>query len=235
MRPFLTLALLCLAAGCASKARPEPIWVGHLAPLSGADREQGEASIRAIQTVLEQAREDDFTVAGRSVGVRHVNSATGTARAEATRLLAVNRVAALIVGPGVTEVEEILAAARSHSAPVIVLNEMARPPDSSDVILLGLDPGWRGEALAKVAKEKLKASSAVIVVDSENPVWVALADSFEAQWRKGKGRSRRLDLAALQEPATRKQLSAAPPDVYLAAVPTARLNDPKAHLGELLA
>ena len=82
-----------------------------------------------MQSVLAKAHEEDFTVTGRHVGVRHVDAAKGDARAEAIRLLAVNRVAALIVGPGVKNLDDILAAARAHPTPVIVLDEVVQAPD----------------------------------------------------------------------------------------------------------
>ena len=49
-----------LAAGCSSAA-PEPIWIGHLAPLSGPDQLQGESATRSMQVTLEKARAEDWT------------------------------------------------------------------------------------------------------------------------------------------------------------------------------
>src|SRR5262245_18612517 len=99
MKAYLFLHALLLA-GCA-RATPEPVWIGHLAPLSGPDRRRAEVAVGAMQLMLEEAVEKEQTFAGRRVGVRHVDASDAVkARAEAVRLLTVNRVAALVVGPG---------------------------------------------------------------------------------------------------------------------------------------
>src|SRR5438045_2221500 len=103
------LLLAALLAGCSGRSPEETVWVGHVAPLSGPARDRGEQAVQAIELALEQAEADGFTAGGRPVGVRHVDAAGGKARAEAVRLLTVNRVAALIVGPGVPEADEVVA------------------------------------------------------------------------------------------------------------------------------
>src|SRR5262249_35115051 len=115
--PRLRVGLLLLAAllaGCSGRSPEETVWVGHLAPLSGSPRDRGEQAVQAIELALEQAKEDGVTAGGRPLGVRHVDAAGGEARAEAVRLLTVNRVAALIVGPGVSGAEEVVAEARAR-------------------------------------------------------------------------------------------------------------------------
>src|SRR5689334_6421116 len=127
MRSVL-VAFCLLLAGCSRKAEPEVLWVGHLAPLSGPHRERGEEAARAIELLLDQIKAD-----GKKVAVRHVDAESkATARAEAVRLLAVNRVLALLVGPGVEDPDDVAAAARAQDAGVVVLE-----PDSA----------WRGRAL----------------------------------------------------------------------------------------
>src|SRR4051794_143494 len=176
-RLLCVLSVMALAAGCLpSPSKTETVWVGHLAPLSGPDRETGEEAVRAMKLAVEQAREDRVSVRGRPVGVRHVDSASAAARAEATRLLAINGVSALIVGPGVGKVDEIVAAARPHGAPVIVLDEVAEVPDYSGVVLLGPDPAHRGEKLAAVARER-KLAKVAVVTDEARPVCVRLAEA----------------------------------------------------------
>jgi ABC-type branched-subunit amino acid transport system substrate-binding protein len=193
------LALTCLAAGCSPSAKPEPAWIGHLAPLSGPTREGGETSVRAMEIALEQAVADDFEVKGRRVGVRHVDSATGKARAEAVRLLALNGVCALIVGPGAGDLDEVLAAARSHAAPVIVLDEVAEPPGARPgLVLLGPDPARRGEeTAAQLAKREKK--KVALLVDGSRPKYRIVADAFERSL-KDKGELRRWDVADLKRP-----------------------------------
>jgi ABC-type branched-subunit amino acid transport system substrate-binding protein len=137
MRAALVLSLL-LFSGCSRKAEPEVLWIGHVAPLTGPRRERGEAAVRAVELLIEQARAD-----GKKVAVRHVDAESkATARAEATRLLAINRVLALLVGPGIEDIDDVTAAARAHEAGVIVLEQ---------------DPDWQGRALAAFVFEKLRS------------------------------------------------------------------------------
>jgi len=232
MKRLVCLLSLALIAGCSS-SKPETIWIGHLVPLSGPDRETGEESVRAMQLVLEKARADGFTVAGRPVGVRHVDSATDKMRAEATRLLAVNGVSALIVGPGAGDVAEVIAAARSHSAPVIVLDEVAEAPDYSGAVLLGSDPTQRGEKLAEVAREQLKFTKIAVVIDKK-PGCVRLAEAFMADWRKGKGESRSWNLSTLSDGEGHEAIRAWKPDAILLAVPASLLRDKKRPLALLV-
>lgn len=231
MKRLLCLALVGLVAGCTPPPRPEPVWVGHLAPQTGPSREAGEESIRAMQFALEQARADNFLVNGRFVGVRHVDSAPdkGRARAEAIRLLAVNGVSALIVGPEVGNADEVVAAAQAQLAPVIVLDEMADPPNVASVVLLGSDPVARGEKLAEAALERLKGVKVAVVIDGSRPVCVRLAEAFVRVWRE-KGREARSWSGADQSEAIRTWA----PDAVLLAVPAATLRDPKRPLTSLV-
>lgn len=222
LRHLCILALLALLAGCTTRAKPEPIWIGHITPLSGPRRESGEEAVRAIESVLTSAHEENLGVGGRPVGVRHVDSVKD-GRAEATRLLAVNRVAALLVGPGVENVEDILAAARSHSAPVVVLDEVASPPDWSGAFLLGPDPAQRGRALAKYAREKLKLGKVAALVDSDRTSGVVFAEAFAKAWRQEGGTLREWDLAALSQPGRKAEVRAFAPAALLVAVPGAQL------------
>src|SRR4051794_36107413 len=97
-REWLCSAGLLTVAGCAGQAKDEPIWVGHIGPVG----KRIESSINGIQQTLADLRQREVTVGGRVIGVRHVEAKDkARARAEASRLLAVNRVAALIVGPAV--------------------------------------------------------------------------------------------------------------------------------------
>src|SRR5262245_7369829 len=94
---LLTLAL----AGCSKPAAPETVWVGHLTALSGPRQAEGEQARKAIELALQPIHEKGELFEGRRVGVIYVDAARPEqARAEAARLLAVNGVIALLVGPG---------------------------------------------------------------------------------------------------------------------------------------
>jgi ABC-type branched-subunit amino acid transport system substrate-binding protein len=183
LRFGLGLALL-LASGCARDATAPTVWVGHLAPLGDA---RGELAARAMQLALQRWQEDGFSAGGKSVGVRHADSTKGQARAEATRLLAVNRVAALIVGPGVCDVEDVLALARPRETPLVVLDEVADAALAGPAILLGPDPKERGQALAEHALALDKRKRVLVVTDPKDRVAAALAAAFTEAWRQGGG------------------------------------------------
>jgi ABC-type branched-subunit amino acid transport system substrate-binding protein len=163
MRPAVVVALLLLS-GCSRKAEPDVQWVGHVAPLTGPRRERGEEAARAIELLLERSKAD-----GKKVAVRHVDAENkATVRAEATRLLAVNRVLALLVGPGIEDIDDVTAAARAHDAGVIVLEQ---------------DPHWQGRALATFVFEKLKVRSVKI----DRRLQPRVADGFASAWREAGG------------------------------------------------
>jgi ABC-type branched-subunit amino acid transport system substrate-binding protein len=188
----LSCLLVALAVGCSPSSKSEPIWVGHLAPLSGPERERGEESVAVMQRVLEESGEE-ATVQKRPVGIRHVDSTSDNARAEATRLLAVNGCVALIVGPGASNVEELIAAARSFTAPVIVLDEVVDPPTYAGLVLLGPDPVRRGEeAAAQLSRREVKQ---VALITESGPTYRAVAESFAKHF---KGELRRWDVADLK-------------------------------------
>ncbi|MFO0877083.1 MAG: ABC transporter substrate-binding protein [Gemmataceae bacterium] len=161
--------MLLFLGGCTRVVDPEPIWIGHLAPLSGPDQERGEDARRAMQLMLEEMRGKDRQVHGRTVAIRHVDASGGaTARAEAVRLLAVNRVQALLVGPGVSGREEILASARGQGAPVLFLDEA---------------PFSEGEDLANLAWTHLKLRQVRVQQSQEETNFRLLVDGFESRWR----------------------------------------------------
>src|SRR5262245_7513283 len=149
---LVTLAL----SGCTRSGAPETVWVGHLVPRSGPRQAEGEQARMAFEMALTTLRTNQELFDGRALGVRHVDaSRPGQARAETARLLAVNRAVALLVGPGVPGVEEVVAAAHTHETAVIVLDGLPVPPDAGSVVL-GAGPAQRGRALATFAREKLK-------------------------------------------------------------------------------
>ncbi len=221
MRRSLLLGLAALlACGCARDTAGQTIWVGHLAPLGEVG---GEQAVQAMQLALERWKEDGYSAGGKPVGVRHADAAKGQARAEATRLLTVNRVAALIVGPGVREVEEVLALARPREAPVVVLDEVADEALAGPAILLGPSPRERGRALAEYALGLDKRKRALIVTDAKDRVAAAVAAAFAEKWREGGGT---VTEAEADKGAASAVLLALPPEQAKAWVEKASLEVP---------
>jgi branched-chain amino acid transport system substrate-binding protein len=180
---FAALLVAPALAGCLRKSAPEPISVGHLVPLSGADRDVGEHARQGVQLAVEDANEK--LIAGRRVAVLHVDSRAdgAVAQAEAVRLLTVNKVAALLTGPDAALAEGVLRAARPYDVPVVVPGELADAPAAGG-ICLGATPAYRGRVLAGYAAQDLKATRAAVLTDSHNPVAARLATAFLKEWRR---------------------------------------------------
>jgi branched-chain amino acid transport system substrate-binding protein len=225
-RTIAFLLLMLLSAGCGPGKPPEPIWMGHLAPLTGTNREQGEEAVQSMQQILEIGREKDWQAAGRSLGVRHVDAGGGQARAEAVRLLAVNRVAGLILGPGLADAEEVAAAARAHEAAVVVLDEAAEAPAGPSVILLGPDPARRGRALAHLARTQWKKPRVAVLLDGGDRISTAVSGAFTSGWRQAGGSLREWNIGDKSESSTIKEdMAKFQPEVVLVAVPAPRLRE----------
>jgi ABC-type branched-subunit amino acid transport system substrate-binding protein len=219
------LILLCIV-GCATKKAPEPIWLGHLVPLTGTNRTQGEEAVGAMQTLLQTARENDWQVGGRSVGVRHADASGGRARGEAVRLLAVNRVVGLIAGPGLADAEEVAAEARTHEAAVILLDEVAEVSPGPAVVALGPDPARRGRGLAQLARTQWKMPLVAVLLDRRDRISATLAGAFESAWRQTGGSLREWSVADKTElPGVKADLARFKPEVVLVSTPVARLRE----------
>lgn len=148
-REWLNAAGLLALAGCTGRSKEEPIWIGHIGPVG----KRGESAINGMEQMLADLRHGEFTFGGRTLGVRHVEAKDkGRARAEASRLLAVNRVACLIVGPEVEGVADVCAIARAHDSIAIVLDGTEDRALARQAVWLGVGARMRAEMLARYAK-----------------------------------------------------------------------------------
>jgi branched-chain amino acid transport system substrate-binding protein len=213
--------LLLFGIGCASRKPPEPIWIGHVAPLTGPDRRAGQQARQGILLAVEEARAADLTVAGRPVAVRHADDRgeLEAARAETVRLLAVNKVAALIAGPA-GRTAALLQAARPYATPVVVPAEVVGPLSGEPVLVLGAPPATRGKALAEHALRSLQAKRAAILHDEKSAVCGAVVDAFTGQWPARGVTHFSVEQAA---PDLVKSIVAGKPDVVVLAVESREL------------
>ncbi len=228
--------LLAVLAGCGSRGVPEPVWIGQVAPLTGSDRAAGEHARQGVQLAVAEAKAEGKAVAGRPLAVVHADS-QGDAEAvaaETVRLLSVNRVAALLAGPGGAAAERLLRADEPYGAPVVVPGELADPASWSTALSLGAQPGERGRALARYASHDLQARRAVVLTDARDPVAAALAAAFVREWRRGSA-------PAVEEwtvggsadlPALAARAGKALPDLVLFAGAPADFRSLRGHLGE---
>src|SRR5947209_9095846 len=101
MRSLLGTPILLLAlVGCGNPPGTDPIFVGHLAPLSGPDKLIGEHARRGILLAVEEVNQEDNRIQGRRVNVLHADTRgeTDQAKNEAVRLITINKVTALLGG-----------------------------------------------------------------------------------------------------------------------------------------
>jgi branched-chain amino acid transport system substrate-binding protein len=115
--------------------------------------------------------------------IRHADSGSDPLRlrGQVVRLLAVNRVAALLAGPGSQAADEVIRAARPYGGIVVVPGEVPTGP-SPDVWPLGVGPARRGQLLARLALETCKAQRAALLVDPADRLNTELAAAFRQEW-----------------------------------------------------
>jgi branched-chain amino acid transport system substrate-binding protein len=183
-------ALLVVLSGCGSRTEPEPLFLGQVLPLSGRLRQRGEQSRRGVRLAVEEALAAEVRSAGRPLAVRHADDRgeAELARAEATRLLAVNRVPALL-GDFEPALNEVLSrTVQPSGVPLLIPGDLAEPSRADNVFGLGLPPADRGRALAKYAVEELKATRAAVLLREGDAVALALADAFSDEWKQDRDR-----------------------------------------------
>jgi branched-chain amino acid transport system substrate-binding protein len=174
--------MLALASGCGGKSTPPPIYVGHVATLSGPGKEDGEQASRGIRLAVQEQNKAAAEDNSRAVIVRHTDSRgkLEAFEAEAVRLVTVNRVLALLGG---TSGDEIARMDRAQ-APLVSPFGMRLRNQSELVFLTGLSPAFQGKALARFAGEKLGPVQVVILADERREDALALADAFARSFPK---------------------------------------------------
>jgi hypothetical protein len=175
------IALTAALAGCGGRGTPPPLLYGHVAGL----HDTVGAAQRGIRLAVLEADKDPEQGAGRSVSVLHAEARgkLETLEAEAVRLAAVNRVQALLGGSTPAELERL-----DRARAVLVSPCGLRPPAlSENVFCTGLSPAFRGQVLARCAREELKAGKVAVLVDERAEEYRQLADAFARAWAGGKG------------------------------------------------
>src|SRR6266446_1665418 len=152
---YLFLPLVLFLAGCGGSSSPEPIYIGHVATLSGPQRRGGEQAALGMRLAL--LDKTSAQVDGRPLAVRHTDTRgqIEAYEAQAVRLVAISKAVAIYGGASPAEVT------RLDRGQVTVLTPLGyRPAGASDqVFCVGLSPRVQGEKLAQFAVKRLILTS----------------------------------------------------------------------------
>src|SRR5262249_21092372 len=152
---LLLLSFVLVAAGCTERPADAPLFVGHVASHSGTDRSASDNATRGIRLALKEANADLQKGVGRVVKVREVDTLGNldAFQAEAVRLVAVNRVVALLGGATLAEVERL----DRGQVPVVSPTGLRSRSLSDNVFLTGLAASQQGQWLARFTARGLGA------------------------------------------------------------------------------
>lgn len=166
----LILACIFLGSGCSRKVPVEPIRVGHIAPQSGSLKAVGIEARQGILLAVEEANKEEDKVLGRRVEVDHADTRgdRDAVRAVLVRLLSVNKVAALLGGSEVADLEDAGSLTRSHKTPCILSSGRVAKPIGDYLYYTGLVPQWHGQVLARFASQELKKTKVAVLSDGSS-------------------------------------------------------------------
>jgi len=179
------LLALCLATqGCSRGGSTESLWLGHVAPMSGAEKSAGDHARQGIRIAVQRLDKPEELVLGRKVTVRHADA--GDAEAEAVRLASVNRVVALLGGINTAQAEQIARGAESAGVPAVLQAAIPAANDNAYVIVPSLSR--RGQVLGKFAATDGKWKTIAILTDERSratgPVLEAFVKEFPVETSK---------------------------------------------------
>jgi branched-chain amino acid transport system substrate-binding protein len=191
MLPFHRAVLLCVVglclAGCSARGTSDPIVVGHVGPLSGPEKTRGEHARHGIDLAIEETNQDDHRIAGRTVIVRHADSAghAEAAQSQTVRLLTIDKAVALLGNSDPAELDHVIRAAQPYGVPIITPGTL--PPASVNDYVFSATVGSadQGQALARFAAEELTPAGITVLSDSRSVVAASLADAFRKEVGKG--------------------------------------------------
>jgi branched-chain amino acid transport system substrate-binding protein len=177
--PVLLLVPALALAGCTPKGTPDPIVVGHLAPLSGPDKAAGEQARQGVELAVDDANREENRVTGRPVNVVHVDTGDPDAvAAQAIRVITVNHAVALLGGTDAARLERINHAAQSYPIPLVSPATLADPSANDYVFSTTVTPAYQGQLLARFARDVLKPAGVTALTDSRGSVTGPLITAF---------------------------------------------------------
>jgi branched-chain amino acid transport system substrate-binding protein len=165
------LVLIPLVLGCGSRGQAPAVYIGHVAPLTGADKSSGQHALNGIRLAVKEFNAEETDGSGITVKVLHVDArpTQEAFEAEAIRLSQINQVVALLGG----RTPEEIGGLDQAPVPVVAPGGFYPKKSYSSVMLTGLTPAQKGKALARTAFKDLsrpsRAVSAAAVVGVAAP------------------------------------------------------------------
>src|SRR5438105_8684460 len=184
LRTLVILVGLFAVIGCGRSSNPEPIYMGHLAPFTGPDKDIGEHAKQAIALAVDKINTDGG-IAGRPVRVIHPSFRPDDLNElvpVTVRLITVNHVVALLGGSNGAQAERIGRAAQPYEVALVTPAEL--PPDGLGENVFSVNAGLaaQGLALAQVVKQDLKDVDRVaVLVDSRQAPSTTVAAVFSKE------------------------------------------------------
>jgi ABC-type branched-subunit amino acid transport system substrate-binding protein len=175
------LLLIGAAAGCGPSEADKPIELGHIYPPAV---EPGDEE-RALNLAVEELNQHpDRLPRGRQLKIRH---APGGPRpedwgAQASRLIALNKVGGLIGGDRGAIAERVGAAVQGGNVVAISTAGWSGPTTAQNLFAVGLSPAERGRALAARAGQ-VNPKTILVVQDPGAGAARVAADRFAAELR----------------------------------------------------
>jgi branched-chain amino acid transport system substrate-binding protein len=151
---FFASVLFLASSGCHRKSVPEIIYIGHVASIRGPDKLSGEHARQGILLALEEAQGSEGTInENKRIEVIHVDTGGDLKAVEpaAVRLVAVNRVVALLGGTDWAQVEAMIPVAQSNEVPLIASGGLPGKSLSDYFFRTGLSQDRQAEFLANFA------------------------------------------------------------------------------------
>lgn len=185
--PAMRLALLIsftslsgILAGCGGSGSDKPLDIGHVHSGSPDD-----AEYKALQLAVEELNKDPGRrLKGRPVAIRHAPGGTKSEEwgAQAARLIALNKVHAVIGADRWSAAERVGTAVQGENVIALSLAGWAGLPPSQNLFTVGLAPEERGRVLALVAKQAAKGGILILRDPAARAANIA-GDRFAADCR----------------------------------------------------
>jgi ABC-type branched-subunit amino acid transport system substrate-binding protein len=182
--PLLTVALIPF--GCNLGTAPEPHRIGHLAPRSGPGAAAGIRHGEAIAMVVEEINNNPQNrIDGRGFTVIHADTGPELSgfTFQATRLIAINRVEALLGATNTWELAKCKEPVQANEMAIVSASSPLVDVPSKLIWAVGLPPALRGKWLASYATSAMKVTDVVMVTDKSSATFSAIENGFKTEFR----------------------------------------------------